>query len=138
MVRQGKVGIVFGAWDLIHPGYVILFEESKKKCDHLIVALQVDPTIDRPHKNKPVQSITERFIVLSSIKYIDEIVVYSTDEDLVNLLHWIRPNVRFLGTDYEKTFDNIVGERLAPIEYIYREHNWSTSDLRKRMKEENQ
>ena len=77
-----KIGFLAGSFDLIHPGYILMFEDAKKYCDHLIVALQTDPTIDRPAKNKPVQTIEERKIILSSIKYIDEILIYETEKSL--------------------------------------------------------
>lgn len=81
-----KVGITFSCFDLLHAGHIIMLREAKSQCDYLIVGLQTDPTIDRPEKNKPVQSLVERYVQLSAVKYVDEIVPYTTEKDLVDIL----------------------------------------------------
>ena len=128
-----KIGFLAGSFDLIHPGYILMFEDAKKYCDHLIVALQTDPTIDRPAKNKPVQTIEERKIILSSIKYIDEILIYETEKDLYNLLKNIKIDVRILGSDYEDKVYN--GYDLdIPVHFHKRNHNWSTTNLKNKIR----
>ena len=87
-------GFIAGSFDLIHPGYIMAFVEAKKNCSHLVVALQDDPTFDRLHKNKPVNTLFERHLVLSSIKYVDEIIPYNTEEELSNLVKVVRPDIR--------------------------------------------
>jgi len=109
-----------------------MLKDAKNQCDKLIVALQRDPSIDRPEKNKPIQSLEERRIQLESVKYVDEIVLYDTEADLLEILNKIKPDVRVLGTDYiNKDF---TGKNLN-IELFYHERNhpWSSSELRKRI-----
>lgn len=125
-------GITFSAFDLLHSGHVAMLEEARNQCDYLIVGLQTDPTIDRPQKNKPVQTIFERYIQLKGCKFVDEVIPYDTETDLINLLEVVKPDIRFIGEDY-------VGKPFSgcelPIKLIYtsRRHNFSTSDLRKRV-----
>ena len=127
-----NTGITFSSFDLFHSGHVAMLKEAKTNCDFLIVGLQTDPTIDRPEKNKPIQSLEERRIQLESVKYVDEIVLYDTEADLLEILNKIKPDVRVLGTDYiNKDF---TGKNLN-IELFYHERNhpWSSSELRKRI-----
>lgn len=135
-MRNGlRVGFTCGAFDLCHAGHVLAFKECKNHCDYLIVGLQTDPSIDRPQKNKPIQSLEERKIQLEAIKYIDEIVVYETEEDLYNVLKENKLNidVRLLGEDWKGK--HFTGDNL-PIEIVFtpRTHNYSTSELRERIK----
>jgi len=128
-----KVGFLAGSFDLIHPGYILMFEDAKKVCDHLIVALQTDPTIDRPFKNKIVQTFEERKLILSSIKYVDEIIKYTTEEELYNILKNTKINVRILGSDYEnKEYTGI--DLNIPVHFHKRNHNWSTTNLKNNIK----
>jgi glycerol-3-phosphate cytidylyltransferase len=131
-----KVGFTASCFDLgPHAGHIVMLKEAKSKCDHLIVALQTDPTLDRPEKNKPIQPIHERYIQLASCKFVDEIIVYSTEADLKELLLMIMPDIRFLGSDYKtKAF---TGNDIEDIEIYYckRYHHMSTSDIRKRIKD---
>jgi glycerol-3-phosphate cytidylyltransferase len=128
-----KVGLIAGAFDLIHPGYILMFEDAKTVCDHLIIALQTDPTLDRPFKMKPVQSIEERRIILSGIKFVDEIKIYSTEQELYNLLKTTKIDVRILGSDYENVDYN--GKDLnIPVHFHRRHHNWSTTNLKNKLK----
>jgi len=131
-VSGKRVGFVCSTFDLIHPGYVKMLKEAKTVCEHLICGLQVDPTIDRPEKNMPVQTFEERLEVLESIRHVDEVVKYSTEAELLDLLKTIKPDVRILGTDYEgKSF---TGDKLSiEIHWHGRNHDWSTSGLRQRV-----
>ena len=96
------IGFTCGAFDLLHAGHIVMLEESKSKCDKLIVGLQTDPSIDRPEKNKPIQSVYERFIQLSAVKYIDQIIPYDTEESLMDLLQSQHIDIRFIGEDYRE------------------------------------
>ena len=110
-----------------------MFQDAKKVCQHLIIALHSDPTIDRPEKNKPVQTIGERKFILESIKYVDEIVTYDTEKDLYSLLNTLELNVRILGTDYKNK--SFTGDDLnIPIHFHERDHEWSSTDLKTRIK----
>jgi len=132
MKKNKIVGITFGSFDLCHYGHALMFEECKEYCDYLIVGVQSDPSIDRPEKNKPVQSLEERVGIVSSLKFVDEVVTYDTEADLVEVLKNIQPDVRILGADHKgKPF---TGHEL-PIKYIFnsRDHGYSTSELRKRV-----
>ena len=94
-----KKGITFGAFDLFHAGHVMMLQEAKKQCDHLIVCIQTDPSVDREEKNTPVQSIVERQIQVSACKYVDEIIVYDTEEDVLNILGSVEWDIRILGEE---------------------------------------
>jgi len=128
-----RVGFTASAFDLLHVGHLLMLRECKTYCDYLICALQVDPTIDRPEKNKPIQSLTERHIQLSGVKYVDEIIPYSTEAELEDLLIHLPINVRFIGEEYHgKTF---TGSKDTHYKFIYnrRQHNFSSSELRQRI-----
>lgn len=115
-----------------------MLEEAKQQCSHLIVGLQTDPTVDRPSKNKPVESVTERFIKLRSIKYVDEIIPYTTEEDLLEILKMIDVDVRIIGADYlEKDFTgkSYCEENYIDIYYNSRGHSMSSTALRRRVYE---
>lgn len=134
--KQYKVGIICGSFDLIHPGYIRMFKDSKSVCSTLVVALQDDPTIDRPEKCKPVQDFAGRKEILESIRYIDNIVEYSTEKELAELLASTEHDVRILGTDY-KGRDNYTGASLGkPVYYHQRDHNYSTTALKEAVYEE--
>jgi glycerol-3-phosphate cytidylyltransferase len=125
-------GFTCGAFDLTHAGHYLMFEEARKQCDYLIVGLQTDPSIDRKSKNKPVQSIKERKIQLKACRYIDKILLYKTEKDLYELLKELKPDVRFVGMDWKGK--HFTGDDLS-IKIIFnsRNHNYSTSSLRKRI-----
>lgn len=136
--QQGKkIGIVFSAFDLLHAGHIAMLAEAKNHCDYLIAGLQTDPTIDRPDtKNKPVQSIVERQIQLSACKFVDEVVVYSTEQDLVDLLLILPIDVRILGVEYkDKSFTGMEEGQRKGIDHVFnsRDHSFSSSSLRKRV-----
>lgn len=123
-------GVIAGNFDVIHPGYVKTFRECKENCDHFTVLLHSDPTIERPNKLKPILSVDERTEVLSSIKYIDDIKVYTYEEELIKLLEDNKFNMRFLGDDYiGKSFTGI--ELNIEIHYISRDHGWTTSKFKR-------
>ena len=134
-----KIGIVFSAFDLLHAGHIAMLAEAKNHCDYLIAGLQTDPTIDRPDtKNKPVQSIVERQIQLSSCRFVDEVVVYQTERDLIDLLLILPVDVRILGIEYEnKDFTGKKECLEKGIELVFnsRDHSFSSSSLRKRVTE---
>lgn len=131
-----KIGIVFSTWDLLHAGHILMLAEAKTKCDYLICGLQTDPTIDRPDtKNAPVQSIVERYVQLSAVKFVDEIIVYSTEKDLEDLMMFLPVNIRIVGEEYSTkdfTGKNICLDRGIEIYYNSRKHRFSSSELRKR------
>lgn len=131
----GKIkGFVASTFDLIHPGYIKMFQDAKTVCEHLICALHEDPSIERQEKNKPVQTLEERLIVLESIRYVDEVVTYKSEKELTRLLVEIQPDIRILGTDYQGK--NYTGSELdIQIHWHDRNHNWSTSNLRRRIKD---
>ena len=129
MNSQNIIGVVAGNFDIIHPGYIKMFKECKAHCDTFIVFLQIDPTFERPEKCKPILDYLDRIEILESIKYIDNIFVYQTENDLYTLLKSIRPDIRFLGEDYiDKSF---TGDDLSiPIHWIGRSHGWSTTKFK--------
>lgn len=136
--QDGKrVGITFSTFDMLHAGHIAMLSEAKNHCDYLIAALQTDPTIDRPDtKNKPVQSIVERQIQLAATRYVDEIVVYQTEQDLIDLLLILPVDVRILGVEYSnKDFTGRYECEAKGIDLIFntRDHSFSSSSLRKRV-----
>ena len=128
-----KVGFTCSCFDLFHAGHIMMLKESKSVCDYLIVGLQTDPTIDRPEKNKPIQSVVERFIQLEACKYVDEVVVYATEKDLLDILHSYPINIRVVGEEYKDK--DFTGKELNHIEMYYnsRKHSFSTTELRMRV-----
>ena len=132
-----KIGITFSTFDMLHAGHIAMLAEAKNHCDYLIAGLQTDPTIDRPDtKNRPVQSIVERQIQLAACRYVDEVVVYQTEQDLVDLLLILPLDVRVLGVEYaEKDFTGRKECQSRDIEIIFngRDHSFSSSSLRKRV-----
>lgn len=128
-------GFTCGAFDVCHIGHLLMFEECKRQCDYLIVGLQTNPNSDREDKNRPIQSIFERYMQLKACKFVDEIIPYDDEEDLYNLLVCVKPDVRFMGADWQSK-PNISRDRLPKMKVIYnsREHSFSSSDLRNRIK----
>ena len=121
-----KIGFIAGSFDVIHPGYIHMFRKAKEHCDYLVVALQTDPTIERPNKLKPILSWEERQEILLSIRYIDEVIKYTTEQDLINILKTRQYNVRVLGDDY--IGKHATGQEYSDqIAYIDRDHGWSTT-----------
>ena len=133
-----KKGFTCSCFDLLHAGHAKMLQDARNQCDYLIVGLQTDPTVDRPDtKNKPIQTLEERQIMLSAIRFVDEIVIYTTEGQLYEYLRDNPPDVRILGTDYKGK--DFTGKDLdIDIYYHKRDHDWSTTNLRKRItKEEN-
>lgn len=131
------VGFTCSTFDLFHAGHIIMLKEAKQQCDYLIVGLQTDPTIDRPDtKNKPVQSMFERFVQLQACKYVDEIIPYSTEKELVDIFLSYPINVRILGNEYEHrefTGRQECIDRGIKFYFNTREHSFSTTELRQRV-----
>ena len=125
-----KIGVVAGNFDVIHPGYIHMFDECKNYCDTLLLLLHEDPSIERPEKIKPILSLNERSMTLNSLKQIDQIITYKTESDLYEILMAKQIDVRFLGDDYrDKSF---TGDDLdIPIHYLDRSHGWSTTKFKK-------
>lgn len=135
---EGKrIGITFSTFDMLHAGHIAMLSEARNHCDYLIAGLQTDPTIDRPEtKNKPIQSVVERQIQLAACRYVDEVVVYQTEQDLIDLLLILPVDVRILGVEYEdKNFTgrNECAGRGIEIVFNRRDHSFSSSSLRKRV-----
>jgi glycerol-3-phosphate cytidylyltransferase len=134
-----KIGITFSTFDMLHAGHIAMLAEAKNHCDYLICGLQTDPTIDRPDtKNKPVQSIVERQIQLAACRYVDEVVVYQTEQDLVDLLLILPLDIRVLGVEYQdKNFTGMEECYHRNIELVFngRDHSFSSSSLRRRVVE---
>ena len=125
-------GFTCGTFDLLHAGHILMLKEIKEQCDYLVVGIQTDPSF-RPGKNTPIQSIEERKLQLEAVRYVDQIVQYDTEEDLVDLLKMTKPDLRFVGMDW-KDNPNLTGGDL-PIEMRYnsRDHGFSSSELRRRI-----
>ena len=127
-----RIGFTCGAFDLLHAGHVVMLEEAKNNCDYLIVGLQSDPTLDRSDKNKPVQSIYERYIQLYGLRYVDEVIPYDRETCLMDILTTKSIDLRFIGEEYK---DKMFTGQHLPIEVYYtsRQHTFSSTDLRKRV-----
>jgi len=125
-----KIGVIAGNFDVIHPGYIHMFDECKNYCDTLLLLLHDDPSVERPEKIKPILSLNERTMILNSLKQIDRIITYKTESDLYEILMNKKIDVRFLGDDYrDKSF---TGDDLdIPIRYLDRSHGWSTTKFKK-------
>ena len=133
-----KIGITFSAFDLLHAGHIKMLEEAKGQCDYLIAGLQTDPTIDRPEKNRPTQSVVERYIQLKGCKHVDEIVPYATEQDLEDILRAFKIDVRIVGDEYkDKNFTgrNYCEEKGIVLFFNIRDHRFSSSSLRKEVTE---
>ena len=129
-----RIGFTCSTFDLFHAGHIMMLKDAKEQCDYLIVGLQTDPTIDRVEKNKPVQTVFERFIQLDACKYVDEVIVYATEKELMDILQSYDIDVRIIGEEYEsKPF---TGKELSiEVYYNKRRHSFSTTELRKRVQE---
>jgi glycerol-3-phosphate cytidylyltransferase len=136
MTNKKRIGLTCSTFDLFHSGHVIMLEEAKRQCDYLIAAIQVDPTLDRQTKNKPVQSIIERQIQVSACKHVDEIIVYSTEKELEDIFMALPIDVRILGEEYKDTDytgKEICMKRGIELYFNKRDHFFSSSDLRQRV-----
>ena len=131
-----KIGFTASAFDLLHAGHVQMSRDAKEQCDYLICGLQINPALDRPNKNAPVQTIVERYTQLKAISYVDEIIPYLTEDDLCDILSMYHIDVRILGVEYkEKDFTgkDICRKRGIDLYFNKRDHRFSTSDLRRRV-----
>ena len=133
MVELYPVGITFSCFDMLHAGHILMLNEAKMQCEKLYVGLQTDPTIDRPEKNKPVQSLTERYIQVAGVRFVDAIIPYQTEADLIEILTAFSPIARFIGADY--LGKDFTGKDLPYVTTIYnsRDHDYSTTALRKKI-----
>jgi len=137
MDKQNRViGITCSTFDLLHAGHIIMLEECKKYCDYLICALQVDPSTDRPEKNKPIQSLVERYIQLEAVSHVDKIIPYNNEEELLTIFASLDLDVRILGEEYKDkkfTGKEICQKRGIRLVYNKRDHDFSTTNLRERI-----
>ena len=130
MKKNQIIGVIAGAFDVIHPGYIYLFNECKQHCDHFLLLLHEDPSIERSEKMKPILDIKERKLILSSLHQIDEIITYKTEDDLLKILKNRKIDIRFQGDDYKEK--NFTGQELdIPIHFLDRSHGWSTTKFKK-------
>lgn len=128
-----KVGITFGVFDLLHAGHIMMLEEAKRKCDYLIVGLNTDPSDIDPDKNQPTQSVVERYIQLQGCKYVDEIIPYTTEQDLDDILRAVSIDIRIIGEEYRDidfTGKQFCLDNKIEIYYNKRNHRFSSSSLR--------
>lgn len=133
-VEDIKIGFTASTFDLFHAGHIVMLQEAKSLCDYLIVGLLIDPTIDRPDtKNKPIQLPFERYVQVSSCQYVDEVIPFTTEQELMDMILTINPDIRIVGEEYKGTDHTGVG--LCPIHYNKRRHSFSSTDLRKRVAE---
>lgn len=126
-----KIGFTCSCFDLLHAGHVVMLQEAKELCDYLIVGLLVDPSVERPEKNKPVQTLFERYIQLSACKYVDEIIPFEKEQDIIDIILTIQPDIRICGEEY-KNKDH-TGKGLCNIYYNKRKHTFSSTNLRQRV-----
>ena len=132
-----KIGFTCSTFDLLHAGHIQMLRDAKEQCDYLICGLQIDPSLDRPEKNSPVQTIVERHTQLSAIKYVNEIIPYQTETDLEDILNMLHIDVRILGEEYKNgkfTGRAICAKRGIELFFNKREHRFSSIDLRNRVK----
>lgn len=138
MEQSKVVGITFSTFDLLHAGHIAMLREAKEQCDHLICCLQVDPSLDRPEKNSPVQTLVERWTQLQGVKYVDEIIPYQSEQDVEDILQLFNIDIRIIGSEYKHgkfTGRAICAARGIEIFFNKRDHRFSSSDLRERVKE---
>ncbi len=129
-----KIGFVASCFDLLHAGHVLMLEDARSRCDYLVIALQTDPTIDRPDsKNKPVQDYEERRIMIAGCRHVDEIIEYATEADLFKILSALKPDIRVLGSDWEGKPYTGHELRDIPVHFHQRTHSYSTTALRRRV-----
>lgn len=136
-----KIGFTCSTFDLLHAGHISMLREAKDQCDYLICGLQIDPSVDRPSKNSPIQSIVERQVQLSAVKYVDEIIVYRTEQDLEDILEMFHIDIRILGDEYRDqdfTGKDICKKRGIQLYFNKRDHRFSTTALRNQVVQKQQ
>jgi glycerol-3-phosphate cytidylyltransferase len=131
IVYEMVVGFVCSAFDLLHAGHIMMLRAAKERCNYLIAGLHIDPSIENSQKNKPLQSIVERYVQLAAVKYVNKIIPYQTERDLIDIMHLFKIDVRFLGEEYREK--EITGKEIVKICYLPRNHRFSTSELRCRI-----
>jgi glycerol-3-phosphate cytidylyltransferase len=139
--NKKTIGITCSSFDLLHAGHIKMLEDAKNQCDYLVAALQVDPTLDRPDKNKPIQTIVERYIQLNGCKHVDEVVPYHTEKDLEDIFLSFNIDVRIIGEEYKDkdfTAKEICLNKGIKIYYNSRHHKFSSTELRTRLKSSNE
>lgn len=139
MITHYRIGLVAGVFDMLHPGHVTMLAECRKSCESLIVALQTDPTLDRSSKHRPVQTTYERYTQLAACRHVSTIIPYDTEKDLENMLGILDYDVRFVGIEYfhqEITGISVMLARGKEVVYTNRDHDYSSSDFRKRIRNE--
>ena len=136
-VEEVKIGFTCSTFDLFHAGHIVMLQESKSLCDYLVCGLLTDPTIDRPDsKKKPVQTAFERYVQLSSCRYVDEVIPFSTEQEIIDMVLSIQPDIRIVGEEYRDR--DHTGKGLCPVHYNKRKHSFSSTSLRKRVQEANE
>ena len=136
-VEEVKIGFTCSTFDLFHAGHIVMLQESKSLCDYLVCGLLTDPTIDRPDtKSKPVQTAFERYVQLSSCRYVDEVIPFSTEQEIIDMVLSIQPDIRIVGEEYRDR--DHTGKGLCPVHYNKRKHSFSSTSLRKRVQEANE
>lgn len=129
--KRYRTGVIAGNFDVIHPGYIEMFDEMNFLCENVVILLQTDPSIERPNKLKPILDISDRRKILTSLKQIDMVATYTYESELYMLLKSIKPSVRFLGDDYRNRTDFTGYDLDIPIHYLNRSHGWSTTKFKK-------
>jgi len=130
--NDAKIGFTCSTFDLLHAGHIVMLQEAKSLCDYLVCGLLIDPTVDRPDsKDKPIQSPFERYVQLSSCRYVDEVIPFTTEQEIVDIILTINPDIRIVGEEYRDT--DHTGKGLCPVHYNKRKHSFSSSDLRDRV-----
>jgi glycerol-3-phosphate cytidylyltransferase len=133
-VEEVKIGFTCSTFDLFHAGHIVMLQESKSLCDYLVCGLLTDPTIDRPDtKKKPVQTAFERYVQLSSCRYVDEVIPFSTEQEIIDMVLSIQPDIRIVGEEYRDR--DHTGKGLCPVHYNKRKHSFSSTSLRKRVQD---
>jgi|TARA_B100001079_G_scaffold241983_1_gene227790 glycerol-3-phosphate cytidylyltransferase len=136
-VEEVKIGFTCSTFDLFHAGHIVMLQESKSLCDYLVCGLLTDPTIDRPDtKSKPVQTAFERYVQLSSCRYVDEVIPFSTEQEIIDMVLSIQPDIRIVGEEYRDK--DHTGKGLCPVHYNKRRHSFSSTSLRERVQEANE
>jgi len=131
-INDIRVGFTCSTFDLFHAGHVVMLQEAKTLCDYLVVGLLIDPTLDRQEtKNRPVQSAFERYVQIAACKYVDEVIPFTTEQEIVDIILTLQPDIRIVGEEYKGTDHTGIG--LCPIHYNKRRHSFSTTDLRSRV-----
>lgn len=129
-----RIGFTCSTFDLLHAGHIVMLQEAKSLCDYLICGLLIDPTVDRPEtKNKPIQTPFERYTQLAGCRFVDEVIPFTTEQEIIDMILTIQPHIRIVGEEYKGTDHTGVG--LCPIHYNKRKHSFSSTDLRKRVVE---